>query len=215
MLEEDCWSILELAGGDVHLVSGGTTDILRSKPAGTRYASWIDSTACGILFGMAETGNMYWDLDEGYIDQTTGEPVGVPSGATIILSGGSRVNAVIRYYEDQRISPVYWGHEGSTNYWYENDGTRIDASGLIPTPANDMFVIMIFQDSQSRTIISIYGYGGPGTLAGAIYFKENVETFMGRTGYWIFEWTDSSSEGTINHPDVPGVDSYDPVASSG
>jgi hypothetical protein len=211
---ETVYASIEMLSGEVHAVVGGTSGDLRlSKPAGTVYAAWIDSTAGGILLGMSEDGHFCWDTDTDIIDQTTGEPTGVPSGATLVLSGGPLVNGPVKYYELNRATentPAYYAKVSGLMSFLRSSDDQVLAS-LTPTDTHDMFIIEIFEDSQSRTVIIVYGFAGRGTLAGALYFVENADFFDGEMGVWIYEWTDDPSDGTQMHPDPPDIDDYEQV----
>ena len=57
-----------------------------------------------------------------------------------------------------------------------------------------------------------YGYGGLGTLSASIYFKEVIEPNLSSytEAYYIVQWDDTNDN---SHPDVPGTDTYTPIAS--
>jgi lysophospholipase L1-like esterase len=212
---ETVYAAVEMLSGEVHVVVGGTSGVTRGKPAGTAYAAWIDSTAGGVLLGMAEDGIFFWDSDTGYVDPSTGEPTGVPAGATLVASGGPLVNGPVNYYEVNRIAegtPAYYAYEGG---WQKFKKTSDDSelAKLKPTSTDDLFIIEIFEDSEGRNVILIYGLAGRGTLAGALYFVDNVDYFDGKSGFWIYEWIDNSVDGAQEHPDPPGIDAYNLVTS--
>jgi hypothetical protein len=205
---------MEMLSGELHAVVGSTSGVVR-KPAGTAYAAWIDSTAGGILLGMSEAGHFCYDTDTAHIDQATGEPTGVPAGATLVASGGPLVNGPVKYYEVNRIAegtPAYYAKVGGVQSFLKSSDDSVLA-GLTPTSTHDLFIIEIFEDSEGRTIIMIYGLAGRGTLAGALYFADNADYFDGKSGFWIYEWTDSGAAGTQDHPDPPGTDTYNLLTS--
>jgi hypothetical protein len=204
-----------MLSGEVHVVVGGTSGVTRGKPAGTVYAAWIDSTAGGALLGMSEDGHLCWDTDTAYIDPATGEPTGVPGGATLVASGGPLVNGPVKYYEVNRIAegtPAYYGKVGGLQSFLKSSDDSVLA-GLTPSSTHDLFIIEIFTDSDGRNVILIYGLAGRGTLAGALYFVDNVDFFNGKQGFWIYEWIDSGAVGAEGHPDPPGTDTYNLVNS--
>jgi hypothetical protein len=212
---ETVYAAIEMLSGEVHVVVGGTSGVTRGKPAGTAYAAWIDSTAGGALLGMSEDGHFCWDTDTSYIDPSTGEPTGVPAGATLVASGGPLVNGPVKYYEVNRIAegtPAYYGKVGGLQSFLRSSDDSVLA-GLTPTSTNDLFIIEIFTDSEGRNIILIYGLAGRGTLAGALYFADNADFFDGKSGFWIYEWTDSGAAGAEGHPDPPGTDTYNLINS--
>ncbi|MFC1506047.1 hypothetical protein ACFLQ6_03140 [Thermoproteota archaeon] len=213
---ETVYAAIDMLSGEVYAVVGGTSgDVRQSKPAGTIYAAWIDSTAGGVLLGMSEDGHFCWDTDSGFIDQTTGEPTGIPSGETLVLSGGPIVNGPVKYYELNRATentPAYYTKVSGLMSFLRSSDDQFLAS-LTPTETHDMFIIEIFQDSQNRTVIIVYGFAGRGTLAGALYFVENADFFDGKTGYWVYYWVDNFTDGTLTHPDPPGTDFYTLITS--
>jgi len=85
---------------------------------------------------------------------------------------------------------------------------------FIPTSTNDLFIIQTFTDSEGRKIILGHGLAGRGTLAGAVYFVENADFFEEHvSGFWIYEWIDSGVDGSTEHPDPPGTNTYTLVTS--
>jgi hypothetical protein len=187
---------------------GGTeTGTKTAKPLGTAYAGMIDATGSALLLGIVYDGLLFWDFDSNFVDQTTGEPV---INGSIILSGGPQVNAPVKYYEQRRLSPVYWDKQSGNYVFNERDGTLVTGTAMTPSETQDLFVIQIFQD-EDTLIIMIYGYGGRGTLAGAVYFDQvmwmNIADYP--MGYYIFQWDDDGN----NHVDSPSVDTYTEVAS--
>jgi hypothetical protein len=212
---ETVYAAVQMLSGDVYVDVGGTSGIIRGKPAGTAYAAWIDSTAGGVLLGMAENGIYFWDYDTAYVDPSTGEPTGVPAGETLVTSGGPLVNGPVKYYEANRIAegtPAYYGKVGGVQSYLKSSDDSVLA-GINPTSTHDMFIIEIFEDSQGRTVIIVYGLAGRGTLAGALYFVDNADYFEGKSGFWIYEWTDNPTDGTQMHPDPPSTDTYSLVTS--
>jgi len=61
-----------------------------------------------------------------------------------------------------------------------------------------------------KLMLTIYGFAGRGTLAGAIYFKTmilpNLDDYT--EDYYIVQWDDTNTNG---HPDVPSTDTYTPI----
>ena len=39
-------------------------------------------------------------------------------------------------------------------------------------------------------------------------FVENAYSFDGSKGYWIYDWTDNPTDGTLIRSDPPGIDGY-------
>ena len=185
--------IFESPTNTVYFIYSNT--MVGTKPLGVGKASPIDWTATGYLKGLTRHSQMEGvDTDGSLIDQSSGAPKFSDKG--VVFSGGPAVQVLVKYYEMNRIAPVYFGTEYDTYYWYTRDGTRIDATGLIPTPHNDMFVIEHFLDGNGNAILVVYGYRGTGTFAGAKYFnaviKPDIRTYT--HAYYVYHWVDANND---------------------
>lgn len=165
-----------------------------SKPLGTSPASPIDWTATGYLKGMTIYSQMEGlDTNSNLINQSSGAPK--LSDKSIVISGGPCVQVLARYYEDNRIAPLYYGSANGKSYWFLKNGTRIDASGIAPNAQNDMFVVEHFLDSNGNAVLLVYGYSGLGTFAGARFFEDviypNIRNYT--HSYYIYHWIDSNN----------------------
>jgi hypothetical protein len=168
---------------------------------------------------MSCDGRPAFDIDPAVVNQATGAPM---VGSIMVTSGGPSVNALIKYYEDDGATPVYFGVEyppsGTEVLFYDSDSgdpiedTRQAYSDIGQT--FDMFVIMIWED-DGTSVINIYGVEGRGTYAGAQYFYFNFDFFEGKTGVWVFEWYDDPADGSIYHPDYGDADDYVLIYTSG
>jgi hypothetical protein len=182
---------------------------MQNKPLGVFKASPIDWTATGYIKGMTRHPQIEgMDTEGSLVDQTTGAPKF--SDKAIVMSGGQYVQLLVKYYEMNRISPVYFGMMNEEYYWFRRNGTRITETGLIPSPNNDMFVVEHFIDLNGNNVLAIYGYTGQGTFAGARFFKTviypNIENYT--HSYYIFHWIDADND---SFPDLNEIDST-PVA---
>ena len=112
------------------------------------------------------------------------------------------MHACVRYYETQRIAPVYCGVEGSTIYWYTKAGVKIPETALSTSVFDvgyayhqDMFVVEFFLDSDGNTVFVIYGYGWKGSFAAGKFFKStiypNISSYT--HGYYIYLWNISTT----------------------
>jgi hypothetical protein len=179
------------------------------KPLGTLNASPIDWTATGYIKGLAKNGQMEGlDTNVDLIDQSSGEPIF--SDKAIVLSGGPAVQVLVKYYEINRIAPVYCKSESGMIYFYKNNGEKIAESGIVFSHNEDMFVVEHFLDQKGNAVLIIYGYGGLGTFAGAKFFKDvihpNIREYT--HSYYIFHWIDSNDD---SFPDLNEIDP-NPVA---
>jgi hypothetical protein len=185
--------IIEASENSVYFIY---SDTMKSpKPLNTKKASPMDWTATGYIKGTTRNIQIEGlDTDASLVDQTTGAPQF--SDKAVVLSGGPIVQVLVRYYEKNRIAPVYYGSEDGKAYWYQKDGSRIDSTGITPTIQNDMFVVEHFLDDDGNAVLIIYGYGGRGTFAGAKYFKTaiypNIRTYT--HSYYIYQWLDTNND---------------------
>ena len=219
--EEDCCD--EPFTRQVIVVIGSTE---YPKPPGLFKASWIDTTAAGIAYGMSgttENGKIGFDRDPSFVNQATGVP-DPGLGSTIVTSGGPLVNAVAKYYEGQGIAPAYYAELSGNTIAAWNDtatGEVIPGSELLKTSITtqfDHFIIQKFIIDDDTDVVMIYGFSGHGTLAGAEWYFRNWEALEGREGYWIYSWADNPStlEGSLAHPDwADEAAGYTELATSG
>jgi hypothetical protein len=180
-----------------------------SKPLGVHKASAIDWTATGYLKGITQHTQMEGlDTDSSLVDQSNGAPKF--NDKAVAISGGPAVQVLVKYYEKNKIAPVYHKVDNGKSYWYCRNGTRIDISGITPTSQNDMFVIEHFLDPQGNAVLAIYGFEGRGTFAGARFFKTvihpNIRDYT--HSYYIYHWLDLNND---YFPDLNEIDS-NPVA---
>jgi len=205
------------APGAVYVFAGTPLGPIRvTKPAGTVSAAWIDSTAAAVLEGMLAYPKFSFDTDSEYVDQLTGQPV-QHSVSVFVASGGPLVNGPVAYYEQHHEytgAPVYYGspEPGYAAFFEVGPSdteiplTRV-ATNLLG-PSLDYFLIECFTDNLGNTVLIIYGYGGRGTFAGALYYKEVLHPTgmpsdpggdMFTPGWWIYRWNDLNGNGL---PDI-------------
>jgi len=199
--------ILEAPENTVYFIYSDT--IKSSKPLHVTRASPIDWTATGYIKGITRHIQIEGlDTDNTVVDQSSGVPKF--NDKAVVLSGGPIVQVLVKYYESNRIAPVYFKAENGMNYWYSRNGSRIDATGMTPNSQNDMFVIEHFLDPAGNAVLIIYGYGGVGTFAGAKFFKTvihpNIRDYT--NSYYIYQWLDMNND---YFPDLNEIDS-NPVA---
>jgi len=195
--------ILESPENTVYFIYSDT--VKSSKPLRVICASPIDWTATGYIKGITRNNQIEGlDTDGSLVDQSSGAPQFNDKAA--VISGGPVVQVLVKYYESNRIAPVYFKMDNKNCYWYNRNGTRIDATGLKPTSQNDMFLVEHFLDDDGNAILIVYGYGGQGTFAGAKYFKTvihpNIRSYT--HSYYIYQWLDT------NNDYFPDLDEIDP-----
>ena len=181
------------------------SDIVKtSKPLGVHKASPIDWTATGYLKGITRYTQMEGlDTDGNLVDQSNGAPKF--NDKAITISGGPAVQVLVKYYEKNRLAPVYHKVDSGTSYWYCRNGTRIDETGITPSSQNDIFVIEHFLDPQGNAVLIIYGFEGRGTFAGARFFNTvihpNIRDYT--NSFYIYQWQDSNND---KFPDLNEID---------
>jgi len=196
------------------VIVGATSDpdLWRVAPAGTQFAQFIDSTAAALLWGICFDGHLYWDVDSSVVDQGTGE---TSDTGHEIMSGGPVVNAPVKWYEGQKLAPVYYKTVSGKANFFSTEGTPgtgddvqlVDAQLAWSEvgPRKDIFMIELFMKPGSNPaeyVVISYGYAGRGTLASSVYFKTVIDPNLSAytEPYYIVQWDDTNANG---HPDVP------------
>ena len=199
-------STIEAATGSVYFIYPDY-DPSHVKPNGAGAAALSDFTALGFVYGMTvNTQVQSLDTSPTYVTQSNGKPL--VSGKGIVLVGGQAVHACVRYYEKQRIAPVYFSVGGTMYYWYTRAGVKLTNTGMDSTLFGngisyhqDMFVVEYFVDGSGNAVFVIYGYAWKGSFAGGEYFKSviypNISTYT--HAYYIYQWADANNDG---FPDI-------------
>jgi len=187
------------------------------KDNGAKNAALSDFTAMGVIYGMTvNTQVETLDTSATHVTQSTGRPLLVEKA--VVLVGGQAVHACVRYYENQRIAPVYPSVEGTMYYWYTRAGVKLASTAFDSTLFGngisyhqDMFVVECFQDSDGNVVFVIYGYGWKGSFAGGRYFKStiypNISTYT--HAYYIYQWIDANNDGFPDLNEITLVTSGD------
>jgi hypothetical protein len=191
--------IVNSAEGMVNFIYPDNTG---SKPPGVQHALLSDWTAAGYIAGMcANRQDETTDTNQLVINMNNGAVTLFDE--IVVLFGGPIVNAPVKYYENNRISPVYYRYVNDANYWYKFDGTRLEQTRMTFSEINsgkDMFVVQAFTDDNGNKILIVYGYGWKGTFAGGKFFKFIIDpdkiNYMG--SYYIFRWTDNNGDGFVD-----------------
>jgi hypothetical protein len=182
--------------------------IRSTKPAGTMPAAWSDSTAAALVLGMLTNPKFSFDIDPTTVDQLTGQPKPGPI-SVFVMSGGPFVNGPVKFYETNyatTLTPVHFGFAGSNYAFYDASNMIIPGTSVNPTSLGtslDYFLIESFVDNNGNNVLIIYGYGGRGTFAAALYFKEQLYPGPGNTlspGYQIVQWNDTNGNGLPEFP---------------
>jgi hypothetical protein len=187
-------------------------DSSHRKALGVGYAQVTDWTALGYVYGMFTNAPQITmlDTDTTIVDSTTGAPK--LTGKVIILFGGPLVNVLVRYYEDQGVSPLYWALVGGwsgTEHYYDRAGNSVASMtvGQIGGGSSDIALVEIFTDSAANTIVVFSGFGWHGTFTAGLYFKTIMGTpttnLAGYNKSWyLFHWTDGNGNGFPEYTEV-------------
>ena len=170
-------------------------DYQGSKPPGVAYALLTDWTAAGYIAGMCTNSqNEATDTNQLIIDNTNGKVL--LNNKLIILFGGPLVTAPIKYYESNRIAPLYYQRDNGVSYWHLRDGTRIEETGMTPNSHSNMFMIESFIDDNGNKVLIVCGYGWKGTYAGGKFFKFVIDPnrINYDNSYYIFRWDDDNGD---------------------
>jgi hypothetical protein len=171
-------------------------------------ASWsaafaaYDATAAGFIYGLcANTQRICYDSNASIV--VAKSPESDPpfnygkmllSSKSVVVMGGPIPNWVVDYYERTGQTPLKYSGNGTYHCFLTQAG---GTAAALPTSTdfthNDLFVVMVFQDTNGNFVLVIYGLGWKGTFAGGIYFKEvikpNLATYTKRA--YVFRWTDA------------------------
>ena len=209
-------SVIDAAAGAVYFIYPDY-DPTHAKPNGAAAAALSDFTALGVLYGMTvNVQSECLDTSPACVEQ----PIGRPSmtGKAVVLVGGQSVHASVRYYDNQRIAPVYPTVEGTMYYWYTRAGVKLTSTAFDSTLFGngisyhqDMFVIEYFMDGNGNAVFIIYGYGWKGSFAGGRYFKSTIYPNIASYthAYYIYQWNDLNNDGFPDLNEITLVTSGD------
>jgi len=210
-------SVIDAAAGAVYLIYPDYDPGHSPKGNGAKNAALSDFTAMGVIYGMTVNAQVETlDTSDWYVMQSSGRTY--LAGTAIVLVGGQGVHACVRYYENQRIAPVYPGFEGTTIYLYTRTGVKLTSTALDSTLFGngisyhqDMFLVEYFMDSDGNAVFIIYGYGWKGSFAGGRYFKSTIYPSIGTYthAYYVYQWNDASG----NNDGFPDLDEITLVTS--
>ena len=184
-------------------------DYTGSKPPGVSYAALSDWTAAGYIAGMCTNiQKEATDTNQLIVDSNNGSVI--LQNKTVILFGGPIVNAPVKYYENNRVAPLYYRNVDGANYWYEFDGTRLEETRMTYAEINagqDMFAVESFTDDNGNKILIVYGYGWKGTFAGGKFFKFIIDPnrINYNNSYYIFKWNDDNADDFVDLNEISTI----------
>jgi len=180
-----------------------------SKPLGCLPA-WVSDWLASMSVSTKLTTYMEGlDTNGGFVDQTSGKPVG-DAGEGVVSFGGPVVNPVVRYAESggtpaEDRAPIRFHDEGGMFYFQRGNGEGIPGASLPISVINggqDMFVIEVFRDGDGRYVMLCYGFGWKGTYAAGKYFHTEIypNLYAYDVGWIIVKWEDTDNNGFVNNP---------------
>ena len=177
------------------------------KPLDCNPAAESDWTASAYITSRMNDYTEALDIDENYINQTTGSPIAGPKTG-IFTFGGPIVNPLVKHYETSYpLNPMILFSQNSTHYMFTYaNGTIVEGSILPLDVINnniDMFLIEIFQNQENHTIMILYGYGWKGTYAAGKYFDRVIyeNPAICNNSWLVVKWNDANQDGFVNMPD--------------
>ncbi|MEM2099231.1 MAG: DUF2341 domain-containing protein [Candidatus Bathyarchaeia archaeon] len=177
------------------------------KPHGCNAAMVSDWTASAFIYTKLKTVKEGVDIESDFVNQTSGKSTAAP-GSALICFGGSIVNAVVAYAENEETpvkdrAPIKFHQNAEACYFKLKNGTDIAGAYLLLSSLNnnlDMFVIEVYQDGDGRYVMLFYGFGWKGTYVAGKYFE--TEIYPNVTAYphrWIIVlWSDANRNGFVN-----------------
>jgi len=204
-LREASTLILSAPSSSVYFIYANPYRMVSAPPTPWQAAfAAYDATAAGFIYGLCANKQVIcFDSDPGIVvakEPPSDPPFNygkvLPSSKRVVAVGGRGPNWVVDYYERTGQTPLK-AYVGATEWGFETQaGTKV---AWLPATAdfthNDLFVIMVFQDSNSNFVLIIYGLGWKGTFAGGILFKEviapSLATYMGKA--YVYQWKDAGA----------------------
>jgi len=205
MLSEASTQILSASANSVHFIYADPYRMVSAPPTPWQAAfAAYDATAAGFVYGLcANTQRICYDSNASIV--VAKSPESDPpfnygkvllSGKSVVVMGGRGPNWVVDYYERTGQTPLK-AYVGATDWGLQTQAGTVVASLPATTDFvhNDLFVVMVFQDTNGNFVLIIYGLGWKGTFAGGIYFKEvikpNLASYTKRA--YVFRWTDAGA----------------------
>jgi hypothetical protein len=201
--------IIKAAQNGVYFIYADPYRMVSSTAAWQAAFAAYDATASGIIYGLSTNEQkVCYDSDGSVVVARTGS--GQPpnygevlvSGKSAVVMGGPIPNWVVDYYERTGQTPLKYNNDPANPGFATQAGVTVAS---LPASTdfthNDLFVVMVFQDTNGNFVLIIYGLGWKGTFAGGIYFKEVIsKSLASYTGNaYVFQWTDAGSMDGVPH----------------
>jgi hypothetical protein len=202
MLSEASTIILSAMANNVYFIYADPYRMVSpGAPWQAAFAAY-DATAAGFLYGLCvNTQRICYDSNASIVvakSPESGPPFNygkmLLSSKSVVVMGGPIPNWVVDYYERTGQTPLKYSGNATHHRFLTQAGDTVAAlSASADFTHNDLFVVMVFQDTNGNFVLVIYGLGWKGTFAGGIYFKEvikpNLATYAKRA--YVFRWTDA------------------------
>jgi len=201
-LSEASTNILSATANSVYFIYANPYRMVSSTAAWQAAFAAYDATAAGFVYGLCANSQVIC-FDSNASIVVAKEPESNPpfnygkvllSSKRVVVVGGRGPNWVVDYYERTGQTPLK-AYVGATEWGLQTQAGTVVAS--LPSSTdfthNDLFVVMVFQDTNGNFVLIIYGLGWKGTFAGGIYFKEVIKPSLGtysRSAY-VFKWMDA------------------------
>ena len=180
-----------------NLCANGSASIVQDsidtdKTAGTTIQAGL-TAACP----QAQIGTIIQGAN-GSMDPQNGRPTLGP-GNTYVASGGGFGQKAVWYMNGAKNAPVY-AIDDSVQIAFvrtSDNGTIVKTPLSALTAHHDYFLIYVAPEPVSGTLVfAVYGLYGPGTMAGAFYWKSVMATAISSQSkqYYVFEWTDANND---------------------
>ena len=190
------------AGSVIYVLPDWQTGSGHTKPPDVGTAALSDFTALGFMYGASTNAQiMALDTNSTYFNPATGAPK--MSNSVLVAFAGPLVNGLVKYYEVNGTSPVYfqWATiDGASYYaWYDRQSNMVASlpSSAGQAGTSDMFLVEYFKDANNNKVFIVYGFAWKGTYVGGVLFKTHVlPNLAGFThGWYIFRWDDANGNG--------------------
>lgn len=184
-----------------NLCANGSATIVQDSLATDQDAGAIVQAGLAAACPQAQIGTILQGAN-GSMDPQNGRPTLGP-GNTYVASGGGFGQKAVWYMNGAKNAPVY-AIDDSVQIAFvrtSDNGTIVKTPLSALTAHHDYFLIYVAPEPVSGTLVfAVYGLYGPGTMAGAYYWKNTMATSISSQSkqYYVFEWTDTNNDG------VPG-----------
>jgi hypothetical protein len=132
--------------------------------------------------------------DADVLNFVTGRPVS-GGGELLVIAGGPFFQAVERYLEEKRISPLYFESEGASNGYRKssNDAVVLSQPVAGDHESEDYFIVQFSNDPASGSLIlNAQGLWLSGTVAASFFVTNQILPNLASydDAWYAYKWTD-------------------------